>query len=174
MCVWMRCTFYLLVRRKNNTCRLEWLTEKGELKKPLTIAITVSDTYFSMAWSAWARSVVLLHTWRCKEVNVTEHHPHTCCTFSAHWLISGLYLDTCTASSCVNVTEPYSCHVHQEVVKEFPDMTWRVDLLHFYFSVHITVIHKVYISSFHLTKKKKKGQNWKPATSINGNNCPLE
>lgn len=48
--------------RRTNTCKLAWLTEKGELKKPLTMAITVSVTYFSKAGSAWLRSVVVLHT----------------------------------------------------------------------------------------------------------------
>lgn len=54
--------FTCLLEVRNNTCRLAWLTEKGELKKPLTMAITVSVTYFSRAESAWLRSVVVLHT----------------------------------------------------------------------------------------------------------------
>ncbi len=54
------------------------------------------------------------------------------------------------------LTEPYTGHVHQEVVKELPDMVGRVDLLHFYLSVHIAVIHKVHIGSFHLGIKKEE------------------
>lgn len=46
------------------TCRQELFTENWELKKPLTMAITVSVTYFSRATSAWLRSVVVLHTCR--------------------------------------------------------------------------------------------------------------
>jgi hypothetical protein len=45
-----------------NTCRLELLTGNWELKKPLTMAITVSVTYLSRGMLAWLRSVVLLHT----------------------------------------------------------------------------------------------------------------
>lgn len=46
----------------SHTCRLELLTGNWELKKPLTMAITVSITYLSRGTSAWLRSVVLLHT----------------------------------------------------------------------------------------------------------------
>lgn len=61
-CIWAHMTCRPDARRKKNTCKLAWLTEKGELKKPLTMAITVSVTYFSRAGSAWLRSVVVLHT----------------------------------------------------------------------------------------------------------------
>lgn len=54
----------------------------------------------------------------------------------------------------LNLTEPYTGHVHQEVVEELPDMVGGVDLLHFNLCVHIAVIHKVYISSFYLGNKE--------------------
>lgn len=63
-------------QKEKNTCKLAWLTEKGELKKPLTMAITVSVTYFSRAGSAWLRSVVVLHT--CNNNNNNKHqHDYT-------------------------------------------------------------------------------------------------
>lgn len=44
----------------------------------------------------------------------------------------------------------YTGHVHQEIIKELPDMGGGVDLLHFDLCVHVAVIHKVHISSFDL------------------------
>lgn len=44
----------------------------------------------------------------------------------------------------------YAGHVHQEVVKQLPDVVGSVDLFHLHLGVHIAVIHKVHIRSLHL------------------------
>ena len=60
------------------TWRLVLLSEKGELKKPLTMFIIDSVTHFSKKVSACFLSVVVLHTWREKQNNsmysVTPFH----------------------------------------------------------------------------------------------------
>lgn len=56
---------------------------------------------------------------------------------------------------CELFRQTYTGHVHQEVVKELPDMVGRVDLLHFYFCVHVAMIDKVHISRFHLQDIQK-------------------
>lgn len=48
----------------------------------------------------------------------------------------------------------YTGHVHQEVVKEIPDMIGGIDLLHLHLCVHVTVVHKVHIRSFYLRDKE--------------------
>lgn len=51
------------------TCRLVLLSEKGELKKPLTMFMTDSVTHLSRKVSACFLSVVVLQTWRESQVS---------------------------------------------------------------------------------------------------------
>lgn len=46
------------------TCRVVLWSEKGELKKVVTMLITISVTYFSRTESACFLSLVLLQAWK--------------------------------------------------------------------------------------------------------------
>ncbi len=43
-------------------------------------------------------------------------------------------------------------HVFKDIIKEFPNVIAGVDLLHLHLSVHIAMVHKIYVWYFYLQK----------------------
>lgn len=85
--------------------------------------MTVSVTYRSRMVSACLRSLVLLQTWEQDKNKAASE----VCSFPVSVFFSKLLL-----------THP--ANINKEVLKKFPHVVGRVDLLHFHLRVHVAVI----------------------------------
>lgn len=119
------------------TCRLEVLTENWELKKPLTMAMMTSVTYFSSTGSALFLSVVPMYTWK-------KHTYTRSIVLHMYKMIAEVPLNPCWC--------PYFFHIVQEFTKQVPDVVASVYFLHLHFCVHVTVVHKIHVGNFHLQR----------------------
>lgn len=147
-----------------STWRFELLTENWEPKKPLTMAMMVSVTYFSRHVSACFLSVVLIDTYNNITTVQDAFHPHSkhksvtddLNSSSTQYIIN--YASQIAREVKRNRERESWCHlthpghVYKETFEEFPNVIAGVDLLHLHLSVHIAVVHEIYICYFYLQK----------------------
>lgn len=134
-----RCMFIWIDFHSHSCCLRTWRlvlwSEKGELKKVVTMLMTVSVTYRSRIVSACLRSLVLLHT----------------CNHERKISRISLSLDSYLKDK-VNADDPYSANINQEILKEFPHVVGSVDLLHLHLCVHVAMVQEVDVGDFHLKR----------------------